>query len=632
MILKQTFLFFFLIKVTLGLGYTEKSKLSLLNIQNKISAGYLDKGLMQCNTLKSLHGDIDSYYAKRAQLLMVNAYGNYGKTKTMGKCLLAIDPREENKLIRYYWTEAFTKYCFLTEQPQIGINYLYKAIEIGNSIYDNDRVKFSCWINELFIIYYTEKIEGKVLRGKCLPQRAIELFENLKKNEAKMLPFELALYYSYQIYFANSLDVQLQINLSNKIIRFGLENDHPLAIIIGKLNLAKYSKVKEGIKVLFDAEKEASKIQAVKEILRVNYELMSFYKKLGDYDNALIWGRKALFPKEIDYSNYFDIYGQLSEIYERKGDVDSAFYYKKIDYDKYSSISKVHDDVMQSSFIDRLNKNINDKEYEIWKNQWFIVLLSVTSVIIIILTVRNMKFNKTLRSKNSLLKLNLQTTENFSHILSHDLRAPIHSIRNVSSHLIEGEKSLSEDGKELLGIIKECCESSILLITNIMTYIQSRKVKISFEPENIEELFKVVELNLSEMIEISGTRINYGDLPKTIVGNKILLIQLFQNVIQNSIKYRQEDTPMVLDITYEENASKACIIIKDTGVGICESQIENLLNAFTQKEFVSVNHGIGLGLSICSNIMKHHEGQLLIESKNNKGTTVKLQFLESRFN
>lgn len=611
---------------SLCFGNIIENESSIISIQNNISAGYLDKAILQCNALMEQYNDSNSYEFKRAVLLAAEVYEGYGDTEVMNDYLSMINSNDENDLIRYYWTDAFAKYSFLIGKPRVGIDNLSLSIEIGRTIKNNDRVKYNCWFSELFTIYYSESIEKRILNGEELPPRVYELFGNLKVNEGKMQPFELAKYYSYQIYFTNSLNYNRHIQLSNKIIQFGIKNDQPVAIVVGKLNLAKHLDSEKKINVLMEAEKQVSQIQTLRKMLEVRYDLMIYYKDEGDYDNAIKWGKKACFPGETDYSNYFDTYGQISELYEQRGDIDSALYYKKIDYNKYQSVSRVHDEAMQSFFIEKLNKNIEDKKYEIRKNHWFIWSLSITSIAIILLAFRNLKINKILQSKNQSLESSLQTTENFSHILSHDLRAPMYSIKNVSSYLIEDEKTISKDGQESLGIIKECCENSILLITNIMTYIQSKDKEVSTSRVELAVVFKQAEINLNEIIETSGATIKYGELPQFINGNKVLLVQLIQNVFQNAIKYRKDDIPMLLEVSYQKSNSNGTIVISDNGIGIKESQIQSLLKAFSQKEFVSVESGIGLGLSICSNIMKHHKGKFLIESEEGVGTSVKLQF------
>ena len=344
-------------------------------------------------------------------------------------------------------------------------------------------------------------------------------------------------------------------------------------------------------------------------------------------------GRKTKFPKGTDFSTYLDVYGQLSECFEELGEIDSALKWMKVDNQKFREISRSHDVDMQEFYIDQQKEVIEEKHRSIVKIRWFAILLACASLIVLFLWRKNKGINKELFKKNQSLEYSLETMENFSHILSHDLKAPIHSIRNLTENILEEDERISEDSKESLELIHLCSSNSIALITNIMVYIRSKNVEVRKEHVECKEIFSSVESNLLYEIEHSkGSVIIADDFPQTIFGNKILLIQLFQNLIQNAIKYRRDDVSPLVQVSFIGNEGFGEVVIMDNGMGIKAHKIDGLTEAFAQSEFNSIEKGIGLGLSISRNIIDIHDGELKVSSEHGKSTTISLISPKGTFN
>jgi signal transduction histidine kinase len=157
-------------------------------------------------------------------------------------------------------------------------------------------------------------------------------------------------------------------------------------------------------------------------------------------------------------------------------------------------------------------------------------------------------------------------------------------------------------------------------------------VKVEKEDVECEEIFSSVESNLLYKTEHNQATVVVADnFPKTIVGNKILLIQLFQNLIQNAIKYRRDEISPVVQVSFESGEVFETVRIIDNGMGISPDKINGLTEAFVQSEFNSIEKGIGLGLSISRSIMKIHGGEIKISSEYGKGTTICLIFPKGMF-
>ena len=491
-------------------------------------------------------------------------------------------------------------------------------------------------ISELYIIYYTENVEIKLKDGKKIPSRVMEIFDYLYRNKYRMEPFEKHFLYSYKLFFTDPHDSVAVRSISNVNIAFGNKYDQPISVILGKMNLAHYASGNDVLieeKFLLEAEEKSRGIQSLLYRLMPLYELMVHYKNRGQYQVAVEWGRKAMFPKGTDFSTYMDVYGQLSECFEELGEVDSALKWMKVDNSKFREISRSHDVDMQEFYIDQQKKVIEEKHQAIIKIRWFAVLLICTSIIVLFLWRKNERINKELFKKNKSLEYSLETMKNFSHILSHDLRAPIHSIRNLTENILEEDERISEDSKESLELIHLCSSNSIALITNIMVYIRSENVKVRKEYVVFDEVFSNVKNNLMYEIEHSnGEVLVADDFPKTIFGNKILLVQLFQNLIQNAIKYRRDEVSPLVEVSFQSGEEFEEVRITDNGMGIKPAKIEGLIDAFAQSEFKSIEKGIGLGLSISRSITDIHDGEIKVSSEYGKSTAICLVFPKGTLN
>ncbi len=605
----------------------EKEKLNL-KVLNLIYSGYLDRAEEKNNHLKSLC-EKNSFYYKRSILSSALIANSRGDSESAFRYLNLIDEHNESPIIQYYYYNVFFRYALQTGQFQLGVNYLTKAVEIGKKVSDNNiRVKIDVIFNSLYLIYYTENIEHKSSVKEKLSETIDNYFRELNIYEKIMLPYEKHKYYVYSSSFKDP-EKEVLFEFGQKLIKLGREHDFPSASIFGNLCLATYQNKNDSIKELkhlMIANYESEKVQYLYFKLLTCYRLMNYYDNQENYPLAKHWAKKALFPPGTDYSTHFDTYGRLSKIYEKTGQIDSAYYYKKIDYDKYKNISRAHDNNMESLLIKNMEENIVHQELIIKRNHWFTGIALIVLLLVGFLLLKNSRIKNQLISQNNQLEESYTTLENFSHILSHDLKAPIRSINHLATFIEEDEEGLSEEGKENLSLIKQSANNAFILITNIMTYIRSKNNEIKKEHLVLKTILQKAQDNLIQSISFHQALILFDNLPKTIYGNDILLIQLFQNLIQNSIKYKKKEIAPIITVSYKKKEEYGVISIHDNGIGIKKDKQKIIFKAFAQEKFVSPEHGVGLGLSICKNIMDHHNGRIEALSEKKLGTTINLYF------
>lgn len=250
-----------------------------------------------------------------------------------------------------------------------------------------------------------------------------------------------------------------------------------------------------------------------------------------------------------------------------------------------------------------------------------------------------------------------QDLENFAHIASHDLQEPLRKIM-IYTDLLEHElgDNASEKAKQNMKKVIESATGMRQLIEDVL----------QFAALNTEPVIAVVDLNkklsralhnLEVSISKTGATINAGPLP-SIEGNAVQLIQLFQNLVGNALKF--SDKKPVIDISAEiigmdrlpgdywlrirdkfmqsknmiDSAEKFCrIYIKDNGIGFDETYAEQIFTAFRRLHGKHVYNGTGIGLAICKKITEKHHGEISAKSTPGKGSTfiIILPFSQQRF-
>jgi light-regulated signal transduction histidine kinase (bacteriophytochrome) len=130
--------------------------------------------------------------------------------------------------------------------------------------------------------------------------------------------------------------------------------------------------------------------------------------------------------------------------------------------------------------------------------------------------------------------------------------------------------------------------------------------------------------HLSGFIQEKNAVIQFDNLP-TIQANKAQIQQLFQNLIENGIKYNESDEP-TLNIYVNRTENNLQIIFEDNGIGIPEAYHEQIFDMFKRLHNNSTYQGTGIGLAICKKIMEVHHGTISVASQESQGSKFILHF------
>ncbi|HUS40278.1 MAG TPA: ATP-binding protein [Pirellulales bacterium] len=210
--------------------------------------------------------------------------------------------------------------------------------------------------------------------------------------------------------------------------------------------------------------------------------------------------------------------------------------------------------------------------------------------------------------------------QEFAHITSHDLREPLRAVSGFCSLLAQRYQALlDEQGKEFMQHIVEGASRMSNLLDGVLAYSRVGTHGSSFEQVDCNKVLETALANLHTAIEESHANVEHDNLP-TITCDKTQLVQLFQNLIANAVKYRDERNPQI-HVSAAKDGDFWQFRVQDNGIGFDSSQSEGIYDIFRRLHTRDEYAGLGLGLAICKRIVQRHGGRIWAESETGVGST-----------
>ncbi|GEM_PF-2430314 len=224
----------------------------------------------------------------------------------------------------------------------------------------------------------------------------------------------------------------------------------------------------------------------------------------------------------------------------------------------------------------------------------------------------------TRRFNQRLILLNHELDE-FTHIVSHDLKEPLRGVEGVSRMFLEEyEPKLDEQGKEYLRSIRASGARMRQLVDDLLRL--SRIGRRRYPPEEVAfgDLLKEVLTSLEFTIAAKSAVITaQPDLPR-VVCDRVRMAELLQNLLSNALKFSGDRTPQV-EVGSRATEEGHLFWVKDNGVGIAAQDFPRVFEIFQRLD--PGTEGTGLGLTICKRIVENHGGRIWVESEPGKGST-----------
>jgi light-regulated signal transduction histidine kinase (bacteriophytochrome) len=219
--------------------------------------------------------------------------------------------------------------------------------------------------------------------------------------------------------------------------------------------------------------------------------------------------------------------------------------------------------------------------------------------------------------------------EQFAYIASHDLQEPL---RMVSSYVqLLGRRyqgKLDKDADEFIAFASEGAIRMQRLINDLLAYSRVGTRGKSFEEVNLEAVLARALENLQLALKEKSAAVTHDPLP-TVFGDVGQLTQVFQNLIDNAVKFRADAPPRVHISARLEGSGYICSV-KDNGIGIAPEFVNRLFVLFQRLHTRRDYPGTGIGLAICKRIVERHGGKIWVESRPGEGSTFFFQIAAAR--
>lgn len=238
---------------------------------------------------------------------------------------------------------------------------------------------------------------------------------------------------------------------------------------------------------------------------------------------------------------------------------------------------------------------------------------------------------KLLENLNQLEKVN-QDLDRFAFMASHDLQEPLRKIRIFSGMLNTKYKDVLQDDSKMVVRIDKAAERMQTLVSSILALSKASTDKNEFEKCDLNDLLTEMVASMDEEMKEHNVTILIEPIPVLFV-SPVLMRQLFQNLINNAIKYRRKEIDSVIRISSEisltssdksnpTQSPKECLIfVEDNGIGFDQKYSEEIFGILQKLHGSSEYEGAGIGLTLCRKIAELHHGIITARSRVNEGST-----------
>jgi light-regulated signal transduction histidine kinase (bacteriophytochrome) len=220
----------------------------------------------------------------------------------------------------------------------------------------------------------------------------------------------------------------------------------------------------------------------------------------------------------------------------------------------------------------------------------------------------------------------------FAYIASHDLQEPLRMVASYTQLLSKRYKGkLDADADEFIAFAVDGANRMQRLIQDLLSYSRVETKGKEFVATSSEEALERAVTNLGGAIEDSGALVTHDPLPD-VMADEGQLVQLFQNLVGNAIKYQNPGVPRIHVSSNKSDDAKWMFSVKDNGLGIEPQYFGKIFGMFQRLHRREEFEGTGIGLAICKKIVERHGGNISVESQPGQGSTFRFALKECRGN
>ena len=220
--------------------------------------------------------------------------------------------------------------------------------------------------------------------------------------------------------------------------------------------------------------------------------------------------------------------------------------------------------------------------------------------------------NSKLEEQAQKLQRSNEELREFAYAVSHDLREPLRTIAGYIQLVeLRLKEQLNPETREFMGFAVSGVKRLQNMLEGMLKYAQVEEGQKDFARQNLNIILEMALDNLSEPIRNTKADIKVEQIMPDLRGNRAQLIQLFQQLISNSLKFKTEENP-VIEITVKARQNDFIFSVYDNGIGVQEDDKHKLFSLF-KRGHSGKYEGIGMGLSICKKIVENHGGAIWID-------------------
>ncbi len=485
-----------------------------------------------------------------------------------------------------------------------AMQYLLEALNKSRAI-DFRSVTAACLINigTIYAQFYNH--EEAQSRYKTVLKEYHDVIDNNTRaivlNNVGNIYYETDHYTEAKAYFQQSLDLAKSIQYREMMA----------------LSLAQLSRNNTALGHIDKALELANEAQVlIQELGDVNgrevnlLNLGNIHYLRQDYERAIILTSQGIVAakRRQDKANEIRGYQLLAKIHRDVGDFKKALQYQLVYSNAQEGFAK-----------ERLNRQVMDLEiqYAIKEKQKEIEQLTKENRFQAIM----------LEQKDQIVKQNAQLLQaneelrQFAYVASHDLKEPLRMIGSYTQLIFRRHgQDFDEDSESYFDFVSEGVNRMNNLLDALLRYATIGKTDEEFEEVRLNDAIELAVINLRVRIEETEAEVNIPQLP-VVQSIQSLLIQLFQNLISNALKFRKPNTSPVVNISAREEKEEIIVSVSDTGIGIAPEYQERIFVIFQRLLTRAHYDGAGIGLSICLKIMQRLGGRIWIESEVDQGAT-----------
>jgi len=221
------------------------------------------------------------------------------------------------------------------------------------------------------------------------------------------------------------------------------------------------------------------------------------------------------------------------------------------------------------------------------------------------------------------LKRSNEELQQFAYIASHDLQEPLRTISSFTQLLARRYKGqLDGDADEFIEFIVDGTNRMQAMIKDLLQYSRVQTKGEELKLTKVQNALDQAIFNLKILIEENNAEITHDKLP-TVIADEKQLVQLFQNLISNAIKFKKPDEPPKIHISAIKDEEKGEYIfgVSDNGIGMESEYAERIFELFQRLHTRDEYKGTGIGLAVAKKIVERHGGMIWVESEPGKGST-----------